>query len=475
MACAGTPEEKVSSGTGQSDLTGNQSEEELTMVEDKPAAVPLPAELAGTWEGKLTVGLTQLRMVFHLKQGEDKQFTATVDSPDQGAFDIPVSRVAREKGAIILDITSIAGKFSGKLTAEQTLDGNWYQGGQVFPLVLEKRTTPVDYTRPQDPVAPYPYQAEEVTFSNEGAGITLGGTLTYPESDDSLTAVILISGSGAQNRNEEVMGHRPFLVLADHLSRAGIAVLRYDDRGVGESGGDPQTATSADYATDVEAAIAYLNSQQLVKIHHIGLIGHSEGGIIAPMVAEKNTDVDFIVMMAGPGCRGDEILMQQTEAIMRAKGMNEQSLAQLLNLNRSLYDLVINAGQTEEAEAQMKQLLISAGLGEQESIAQAAALLNPWFIFFLSHDPVPVLEKISIPVLAINGDLDLQVLAALNLPAIEKALISGGNQQFTVKLFTGLNHLFQHARTGLMDEYSTIEETISPEVLDFISTWIGAL
>ncbi len=436
----------------------------------------LASDLAGTWCGSLAVGVVSLRTVINLRL-DSGGLTATMDSPDQGAFGLPVENVSLASGnKLTVIMPAIGAVYEGDIKTTDRISGAWTQAGQKLSLELERLPGPIDYARPQDPRPPFPYTAVDVSFKNDAAGITLAGTLTYPATDQALTAVILISGSGSQNRNEEIMGHRPFLVLADHLSRRGIAVLRCDDRGVGGSEGDPALATSRDFASDVEAAIAYLKTQRLVKIARIGLAGHSEGGLIAPLVASASPDVAFLVLLAGPGCPGRKILLQQSEAIMRAAGRSEADIEAARRSNNEIYDLVTGPDPIETQKAKIRAILAAAGMTDTAQIeAQISAVTSPWFKFFLSYDPVPVLEKTRLPVLALNGALDLQVPPGPNLGAIERALRKAGNDRFAIKEFPRLNHLFQTAQTGLMDEYARIQETIAPAVLDTIADWIGGL
>lgn len=439
---------------------------ELAAPEDQPGG-----NFIGDWAGAIDFGAMKLRIVFRILV-EDGKVAAYMDSPDQGAFDIPVTEIFSEENVVTLTIASAGGSYSGTIIEEGLLQGFWNQGGRNFPLELALLKEKVSYSRPQDPVEPYPYNTVDVKFENAGAGITLAGTLTYPESGTADKGVILISGSGPQNRNEEIMGHRPFLVLADHLTRAGIAVLRFDDRGVGASEGDFSLATTLDFASDVEAALFYLKNQEIVALSSIGLAGHSEGGIIAPLVAAENDEVAFVVLMAGTGFPGEEILSRQTELILRASGVSEEDTAVELEKARERYSIVKNSEDLEAAFEVLKSLFLAEGASEQEAGMYASQLANPWYKFFLTHDPRGSLEQLTVPVLAINGTLDLQVPVKENLASIEESLKAGGNTLFTIKEFPGLNHLFQTAETGLASEYNIIEETFSPIALEFITGWI---
>ena len=328
-------------------------------------------------------------------------------------------------------------------------------------------------SRPQDPKAPFPYRQEEVTYPSKEPGIKLAGTLTFPASGGPFPAALLITGSGAQNRNEEIMGHKPFLVLADSLTRRGIAVLRVDDRGVGGSSAGPPTATSLSFAQDVLAGESYLKSRPEINPNRIGLIGHSEGGIIAPMVAAQSPDVAFIVLMAGTGVKGEEVLTEQGKLVMRANGASEELIQENSKVQKMLFDVIKSTSDSEAAEKQTRESLATVNpIIRDAALAQLKMALSPWMRYFVTYDPQPALEKVKCPVLAINGEKDLQVPPGQNLPAIEKALRAGGNKDFKTIELPGLNHLFQTCKTGSIAEYSQIDETISPVALDLISSWI---
>jgi uncharacterized protein len=325
--------------------------------------------------------------------------------------------------------------------------------------------------RPQNPVKPYPYREEDVLYENKVSGLKLGATLTIPAGKGPFPAVILITGSGTQDRDESIMGHKPFLVLADHLTRKGIIVLRADDRGAGKSGGGSANDTSADFATDVEAGMAFLKTQPEVDPHKIGLIGHSEGGIIAPIVVVHNPDVAFIVMMAGTGMPGDEILVEQVRLLSEASGASHEAAEINAVAEREVLTIVKQEKNTETLESKLREKL-GKTMPELQVNDAIKTLEFPWFRFFLEYNPATNLSKVRCPVLAINGEKDTQVSPKQNLPAIQKALESGGNKNITVAELPGLNHLFQTAKTGSPSEYSDIEETLSPIALEMISGWI---
>ncbi len=439
-------------------------------------------DITGTWNGVLTVSGIQLKIVFHINTlGEG--YASTMDSPDQGAKGIPVATTTFDDSKLSLAIPNIGLIYEGEFKTDSVV-GTLKQNGASFPMTLKR--TPVEIkpvSRPQEPKPPYPYISEDVTFENKTAGITLAGTLTKPATGSNFTAVILISGSGPQNRDEELMGHKPFLVIADYLTRRGIAVLRYDDRGTAQSTGDFKIATTTDFATDVESAIAWLKTRKEINPHKIGLMGHSEGGVIAPMVAAQSKDVGFIVMLAGTGIRGDSLLLLQEELVYRVSGMPEDNIAKMIGINSQVFRKVVSTQklvlQQELTDFMTSKLkndiapLLPDGMTVDNYINQfTASLSTPWMQYFLRYDPAPALEKVKCPVLAVNGDKDLQVPAKENLSAIRRSLEKGGNKNFTIKEYPGLNHLFQECTTGSPAEYASIEQTFSPVVLNDLADWI---
>lgn len=434
--------------------------------------------ITGDWQGILKVAGTELTLVFHI-QNADGELSATMDSPDQNASGIPVSDITFENPNLHLEVGDGAIVYDATLTND-SLSGTFQQNGMNIPLNLhrgaaEEKTA----VRPQEPQPPFPYKSEELTFPNKKAGITLAGTMTIPHEDKKFPAVILISGSGPQDRDETLFGHKPFWVIADYLSRNGIAVLRFDDRGTAKSGGDFTTATTADFATDVAAAFSYLKSRDDIDTQKIGLIGHSEGGIIAPMVAAQNKAIDFIVLLAAPGLDGAALLTMQNEAIGKAQGMTAEQLAAAKAANETLYKIAVSDKTDAEAQQLIREKLSALMPSEmpetqrQQAVeTQAQMLTSPWMRFFLSNDPAKYLQQVHCPVLALNGTKDLQVPAEANIKAIKSALSKAGNKQVTTKTLPGLNHLFQNTQTGLPTEYGTIEETFSPTALQFMGDWI---
>jgi len=430
---------------------------------------------AGTWAGTLDAAGQRLRLVFHIDRDTTGALAGTLDSPDQGAYGLPLSAVEATGGdSVRFELRMAGGEYTGQLSADgASIEGSWSQGGGRLPLRLERSTVEATAPkRPQEPRPPFPYAAEDVAFDNPEAGIRLAGTLTVPQGEGPFPAVVLISGSGPQDRDETVFGHRPFLVLADYLTRHGIAVLRYDDRGVGGSTGDFAAATTPDFAGDALAAVAWLKTRPEVRADAIGLVGHSEGAVVAPIVADRSDDVAFVVLLAGTGVNGRELLVMQGEAINRASGVSESVVEQRAVVQGRILDVVMTAEDDSAAAREARSILAEAGLTGQAAEAQIRGLLSPWMRYFLTYDPLPALREVSVPVLALNGEKDTQVPPAANLPAVEKALIEGGNGDVTAEVLPGLNHLFQTATTGAPAEYAGIEETMSPAALQTIATWI---
>jgi pimeloyl-ACP methyl ester carboxylesterase len=432
-----------------------------------------PSDIDGAWTGMLDTGATKLRVVFHIVNTADG-LTATMDSPDQNVTGLPVTAVTRKDALLKLVLKQIGGVFEGTIDKDLgSISGTWSQGGNSLPLQLKrvKNSAELEHPRPQNPAEPHPYQEEEVSYENSSAGIKLAGTLTIPPGKGPFPAIILVAGSGAHDRDEALMGHRPFLVLSDYLTRKGIVVLRYDKRGVGKSEGDYAEATTADFAADAEAALTYLMTRAEVDRHKVGLVGHSEGGIIAPMVAARNSGVAFIVMMAGPGVPGDELLVEQTLLISEANGQVHEDAEKAAGEERIILSLVKNETDSAVLEKKLREQL-TGQMPEAQIGAAIKATSSPWFRYFISYDPATALRNVKCPVLAIIGSKDLQVPPEQNLPAIRKTLQDGGNKNFELDELAGLNHLFQTAKTGSPVEYAAIEETMSPVAMDKIATWI---
>jgi pimeloyl-ACP methyl ester carboxylesterase len=446
----------------------------------KPQAASALGSLDGAWDGALELGAgMKLRLRLHIQSGPSGT-SGSLDSIDQGARGIPLAEVRRRDRTVSFSAPSIQGAFEGVLDeAGKRLTGVWRQGGGSLPLVLTLQ--PADspearLNRPQTPRPPYPYRDEPVTFESVAAGVRLAGTLTEPVGEGPFPAVVLVSGSGAQGRNETVFGHQIFKVLADHLTRAGLAVLRYDKRGVGASSGDYATATTTDFADDAGAAVAFLQSRKEIDPRRLGLIGHSEGGLIAPLVAARNPAVAFIVLMAGPGVDGAAVLAEQQRLIGKATGMDDAALAKASADQARLTAIVRDSPDLSVTKARLKaaadEMAARDGVAPAALEASAATLGTAWFRSFFAYDPAPPLQKLRIPVLALIGSKDLQVSPDQNLPALRAAL--AGNPKASVLELPGLNHLFQPAVTGAPAEYAEIDTTLAPEALRIITDWLLA-
>jgi pimeloyl-ACP methyl ester carboxylesterase len=445
-------------------------------------APPAPTGAEEIYEGALKVGALELRIVFHLFKQKDGTYGATMDSPDQGAKGLVFDEVSVNEDKVRLGLMALKVVFEGKRSKDgQEIAGTFKQAGQPFPLMLKRVAKPTEARRPQVPQKPYPYDEIEVAYENKTDGIKLAGTLTVPRSKGPFPAVLLITGSGPQDRDETILGHKPFLILADYLTRRGIAVLRVDDRGVGGSTGNIKNATSADFANDVVAGVEFLKARKEINAAQIGLIGHSEGGIIAPLVASRSKDIAFIVMLAGTGLPGDEILYLQAAAILKVAGATDAQLAQQKAVQQRIFAVVRAEKDKTLAEKKIRAALEEALRKEEQKQAvlampllegQVQMVLTPWFRHFLDYDPRPSLRKVTCPVLALNGEKDVQVDAKVNLKAIEAALKEAGNKDITTRELPGLNHLFQTCKTGAVSEYGAIEETFAPAALEMIGDWI---
>jgi len=441
-------------------------------------------DISGTWKGSLNVPGMKLPLTLNISKS-DGVYTTTMDSPEQGAYGIPIDETTFEDNKLTITQSQMGMEYTATF-ADGMFKGTFKQSGQTFPLDLkkgEKEIKKEKKPKPQEPKKPYPYASEDITFENAEAGnIKLTGTLTLPKNVQNPPVVILISGSGPQNRDEELLGHKPFLVLADHLTQNGIAVLRYDDRGTAESEGDFVTATSFDFATDVEAAMVYLQTRKdVVDINKIGLVGHSEGGLIAPIVAARNDKVAFCVLLAGPGVDGKEVLLTQSKRASELAGQPKIDIENSQKVSAKAFEIIANyKGETSKQEiialfkelrAKMTSEEVKKELTDATINAQVEMITSPWMQAFLGYDPQTSLQKVTCPVLAVNGEKDFQVLPELNLNGIEKGLKNSND--VTIKQFKDLNHLFQTSETGALSEYASIEETFAPVALEYISNWIN--
>ncbi|CAN5454561.1 alpha/beta fold hydrolase [soil metagenome] len=433
--------------------------------------------LAGTWQGSLAVGNGMtLPLVFHFVESESG-FTGSLESPAQGKSDIKFDTITlHPDGTFLAAVEKLHAQFEGRFESSK-LVGVWKQSGSSLPLSLARSAGYQPPKRSQEPQTPFPYASEEVSFKN--GDVAISGTLTLPKNAESCPIVILLHGSGPHDRDETIFFHKPFLVLADYLTKRGIGVLRYDKRGCGKTTGDYKKSTSSDFADDGLAAVNFLKTNARVNATKIGLLGHSEGGLLAPIIASKSTNVSFIVMMAGAALPGDEILIGQVRQLGGSGGLTKQRLDLECQIARDTYAILKTEPDDKLAIEKIKKMRHrlnpddESGTTGKDMDAQLAVLTSPWYRYFVAYDPRPMLSKVHCPMLAINGDHDTQVQATENLAAITKAVESNGNKKLTVIKLPGLNHLFQTCTTGLPHEYATIEETISPKALTVIGDWIA--
>lgn len=456
---------------------------------------PLPPPAEEIWTGTLNAIVQKLDLRFRITRDPAGLRTAWMDSLTQaaGGFrgDLGI-KVVNEEDIWTVDVPAVRGRFEGSLSKDgQTLEGTWTQSGVSLPLTLTRGEDqpvppPAAKNRPQTPQPPFPYVSEEVTFHNTAADVTLAGTLTHPEGDGPFPAVVLISGSGPQDRDETLFEHKPFAVWADQLTRRGIAVLRYDDRGVGGSSEGSPDVTSEDLSVDVEVARDFLAGLPQIDPERIGLIGHSEGAMLATMAASRNPGVACVVMLAGAGVDGEQVLLSQGRRVLEAEGVNEP---EQLERQRILQEVLMGAVLDAPPGASMETMAAEAArrLRDQlpddlsqdqdlDALAEAgvARLASPWFRFFLEHDPAEAIRTLKCPVLALVGGNDVQVDAATNLPQLREAVAEAGHPDSAVEELPGLNHLFQTAITGAVSEYDTIDETIAPAVLNRVGDWLAA-
>jgi len=441
----------------------------------KPTEAAFPVE--GIWQSALQAHGMRLRLQLHVSHDTEDHLIGALDSLDQGVSGLPAINVQLKEAAFHFEIPSVAGTFEGTLdSGKNKLTGNWSQTGADAKLEFVRSDQPLELRRPQNPAKPYPYREEEISFSNSAAGVSLAGTLTLPKGAGPFPAALLIVGSGPHDRDEALANHRPFLVLADHLTRKGFAVLRYDKRGIGKSTGSSDKATTLDLAADARAALVYLKSRKEIDPAKIALIGHSEGAMIAPLIAAQSKDVAWVVLLAAPATKGEDTLLNQSELIGRAGGLTDEQLEASLDFDQAAYDLVRTEKDVAVLNDKLNGLVKASGLAAAMTPAvlepQLRMMESPWFRFLLDYDPLPNLKALQVPVLALYGQKDLQVPAKPNLALLKQALQDAGNKDVDVRELPELNHLFQHAYSGTPTEYAAIEETFAPEALQIISDWL---
>lgn len=444
----------------------------------------LSQEIIGTWHGLLDVG-QKLRLDIHISKNGDS-FSGKLDSPDQGAKDIPATKVEFSNNTLVFEVKNLGVTYSGMLIND-TVDGIFKQGGFSTKLLLSRSEVIVKKAnRPQEPKGPFDYAEEEVSFENKVEKFNLAGTLTYPKGEGPFPAVVLVSGSGPQDRNEEILGHKPFWVIADYLTKQGFAVLRYDDRGTAKSNGNFETATSFNLSQDTESALDFLKSNPKINSSKICVAGHSEGAMIAGMLAARRKDIHAIILLAGPGIQGGELLLLQQFLINKANGVPDKSNRAMQRYNRKIYNLVIEKESLSEAKPILEKKIRKTfektkdsdlvGYPTKEALIQESinAICNPWMFYFIKYNPKTDLEKVTCHLLALNGSKDLQVPPKENLGAM-KQFIPKSDKSQVFKELPNLNHLFQECQSGSPTEYGTIEQTIQPEVLKLIGDWLKSI
>lgn len=437
--------------------------------------------ITGKWHGLLDVG-KKLRLDIHVTQ-EAIGFSGKLDSPDQGAKDIPATKVEFSGGTFVFEVKNLGVSYTGTLKND-TIDGTFTQGGFTTKLLLSRQAVMIKKAnRPQEPKRPFSYTETEVKFENSIEKFQLSGTLTLPQGEGPFPAVILVSGSGPQDRNEEILGHKPFWIIADFLTNQGFAVLRYDDRGTAQSKGIFASATSIELATDAESALDFMRNNPKIKKDKICIAGHSEGAVIAVMLAAKRKDIHSVILLAGPAIPGGELLLKQQFLINKASGVSEKMNKSMQRFNREIYKIVVEEKTLQTArpiiEKKISQSLKNTkdkdliGYSSKEALIQESVnqLCNPWMFYFIKYDPKSDLEKVKCHVLALNGSKDLQVPPKENLSAMEMH-IPKSSKSLVFKELACLNHLFQECETGNVTEYGTIEQTIQPAVLKLMGDWL---
>ncbi len=432
----------------------------------------------GNWAGDLPLGMNKLRLVFHIeKTGEE--YKVAMDSPDQGAFGMAAEKVSVEQGELTIEMPALRAVYKGTLDGNNKLMGVFTQNGFSIPLILEAADDAV--RRPQTPRAPFPYGEREVSFSSRDEGVTLNGTLTLPQKPQCV--VVMVTGSGLQNRDEELFDHRPFAVIADYLTRRGVAVLRFDDRGFGlpeEEQRKLAGSTTANFVEDALGGVDFVRTQPELNGLKVGIIGHSEGGTIAFMAAAKEPNVDFIVSLAGSLLGGDEVLLDQNITALKNSGLSQEWIDKTSEFLNCTYELLQNhpieelkqdkATYRAQLQAEAQKIALPQPLSEQMLNLFDQIVAIPWLYHFVTYDPAEAIRRVGCPILALNGDSDTQVRAADHLGRLEELLKD--NPRMTIKRYPNLNHLFQHCKTGAVSEYVQIEETFSEEVLSDMAEWI---
>lgn len=431
---------------------------------------------AGNWEGLVSVGDAKVRLIFHISALPDGTLKGAMDSPDQGAFGLAASSITCKDGSVAISIGQAGIRFEGRFEGSDRIVGTLSQGPHSDPLILSRQASgqPALAKRPQDPVPPFPYREIEVSYPGGSPDVTLAATLTIPPGSGPFPTVLLLTGSGKQDRDEAILGHHPFRVLADHLARNGIAVLRADDRGMGGSSAGSPDATTDDFGADAVAGLRFLQKRSEVDPARLGLLGHSEGGYSALCAIRQGAHPAFLVFLAGPAQSGGDLIVSQVEALVRASGAPAEAARMAASQQSEIIRLLKTTPDAERKD-KIQQYLTGLGMPMERAKTQSASLCSPWYRFFIGFDPTPVLHSLQIPVLALFGERDTQVPAQANRTALEEALKGHVPTGTAIHVLPSLNHLFQECTTGLPTEYGGIQQTISPKALETISSWVRSL
>lgn len=453
-------------------------------------SISAQSDFRGRWQGALHE-VQNLQISFNLEGIDVNNLTAKLDVPSQGAEDVPCTGVEVRNDSVFIDMKMINGEYVGKLVNVNKIDGVWTQNGLSLVLNLKRTEGKLKLNRPQTPQPPFSYNSDDIVFYSKDKSMEFGATITYPKDDEKHPAIIMITGSGPQNRDEELFQHKPFAVVADHLTKNGYVVLRVDDRGVGSTGGDRGTATSADFAKDVEEAITYIKTRAEVDKKKIGLYGHSEGGLIAEMLAAERRDLDFIILMAAPGVPVKQLMTEQNVALLKNRGISEDAANSYGRLYQNLVDDLTSSSSQKEVYDKMNNSfntwkkrtesdIVLSITGVSDSTSQDLFVRtfmdqswNKWMTYFMRFDPQPVLADVRCKVLALNGSKDYQVLSRSNLEGILNGLKESKSKLYEAREIEGVNHLFQECNTCNVQEYGKLEQTIKPEVLDIITNWLN--
>lgn len=429
----------------------------------------------GSWKGEVEVSGQKLLLVFNLEQDSNDRWIGTFESPMQTAQRFPIDAIKVQKDSIWMDVKAIRLFYAGYLDRDKdVMKGVMKQGSFESAMILVRSENEMSgLSRKQDVFPPYDYLEQQVSFRNPKGNASLAGTLTYPKGGGPFPAVVLVNGSGQQNRDSEVFGHRPFKILADHLSKNGFAVLRYDDRGIGGSKGEVNLATTIDFASDADAVVDFLSKQNTVKLGKIGIVGHSEGALIAEIVAAENDKVDYVALLSGPVIKGDSLLILQSYALGKASGLSESVLNENKISNRRIYDILLRDETPQELSGMLEKELVRQNRGNpltSDMKIKLSPMLIPWFRTFLRIDPAYYLKQLRVPIFASFGGKDVQVPANENIYALQHLRLN--TTDVTIKDYPNLNHLFQQAETGKIEEYFENSESFNEQLMDDLTHWL---